>query len=284
MKTIVLITCLLLCSCAQQRRLCKLELQESYCPEGILEYMTLEGSPGNCAWIYLPKNYYNTHKRYPTVYMLHGARGNDDSWIDQGHLLRCVDSLQRIGLLCECIIVTPDMNSYRNRDEYEKFEVFSPFKAFTSLDGKMETLFMNEVVDRIDCKYRTLREKEYRAIAGLSIGGMQAIHISASYPDSFGYVGLFSPMTYRPIRSRGNSEFYRHLGGKQDKQFSTPPYLYTIMTGRRDLFYGGILRYKERLHKKGYPVTLYISSGGHEWSNWEKYSCMFFRQVFRSEE
>lgn len=254
---------------------------DCYTPKGILEVVIHEDPLPSRTFVYLPEDYYTSEERYPAVYLLHGARGDERSWIDKGNLLKSVDSLQRHGLLCDCILVTPDMNRYKDSEEYHNRTISSPLQTFMSLDGSVEAGFCENIVDVIDSLYRTIPTKEYRAIAGLSIGGMQTIHISASNPDVFGYVGIFSPMTHKLTRSRGNSEFYRKLQHRQAEQFEDPPYVYTIMTGRRDLFYSGILRYRDNLVKKGYPVTLYISFGGHDWSNWEKYSCMFFRQIFR---
>ncbi len=272
-------------SCAIQREIDSEDdsrVSGSYTPDGILEVVYQTGKLPSRTFVYLPEDYYTSQESYPTVYLLHGARGDESSWITEGNLLRSVDSLQHHGLLCDCIVVTPDMNRYKDSEDYQNRTISGPLQTFMSLDGSVEEGFCENIVAVIDSLYRTIPEKEYRAIAGLSIGGLQTIHISASNPDVFGYVGIFSPMTHKLTRTRGRSEFYRKLRHRQAEQFSEPPYVYTIMTGKRDLFYSGILRYRDNLVKKGYPVTLYISFGGHDWSNWEKYSCMFFRQIFRN--
>ena len=139
---------------------------------------------------------------------------------------------------------------------------------------------LSDVVNAVDSLYRTLPDKEHRAIAGLSIGAMQAMHISANSPDMFGYVGLFSAMVHPVLRKSNYSAFYKDFNDKLETQFATPPMLYTIMIGNSDFYYPRMKRYARHLKREGYPYELVVVSGGHQWYNWTAFANQFMQRLF----
>ena len=143
---------------------------------GILEKHRYEccsgGSSHKEMYIYLPEEYYESTDCYPVVYLLHGANGNELSWIKKGKILSVIDSLTEHGDICECIYVFPDMNRYCNDYDYIVSEYKETAEAFFNLNGSAEYSFINDAMMYVDEKFRTLASKEYRAIAGLSLGGL----------------------------------------------------------------------------------------------------------------
>lgn len=138
-----------------------------------------------------------------------------------------------------------------------------------------------DVVATIDSIYRTIPDKQHRAIAGLSIGAMQSMYISANASGSFGYVGLFSSMMNPVLRKSEYSSFYKGFKGKLALQFETPPDLYSIMIGKTDIYYPRMKSYSRYLKRMGYPFDMHIAAGGHQWYNWEKFANIFMQKLWK---
>ncbi|MBQ7269903.1 MAG: hypothetical protein IJS62_08675 [Bacteroidales bacterium] len=242
---------------------------------------TVRGPQQRRMFVYLPENYYADDTRYPVLYLLHGARGNELSWMEKGQLLDRIDSLKAIGAMEECIVVLPNVNQYDNEEDYGNGRCKNAFQSLFKVDGSTESAFMRDVVAFVDSVYRTRPEKGSRALAGLSIGGMQSIHISATWPDAFDYVGAFSPMIHSYIMPSPYSKFYNFLGRKLKGQFADPPRLYAVMTGDKDFFILPVKCYDKRLTRKGYPHELTINPGAHEWYNWTDFCEKFLQRLWK---
>lgn len=257
--------------------------EKEYRPRGYLVKDTYRCSvPGPKArymFVYLPESYFDSGMEYPVVYLLHGANGNETSWIRKGRILENIDSLRLDGKVAECIYVFPDMNHYRNDSDFRTPHEKKSIEAFLGLNGSIEYAFMNDVVKHVDSSYRTIPHKDCRAIGGLSLGGLQAMYISANNPDCFGYVGLFSPLIHIPVRLGQHSFFYRKLEQKLKGQFKDPPALYWIMSGKYDFVYNSAFRFSRYLYTRRHLHHFHVSDGGHTWNNWQDYSIMFIKEL-----
>ena len=232
--------------------------------------------------VYLPESYNKEPERhYPVVYLLHGARGNETTWIERGDAIMCVDSLWQAAAAREFILVLPNTNNYFSDKDYNNGHAVNAVRAFWIVDGETESYFMKDVVANVDSLFRTIPEKSSRAIAGMSTGGLQAIYLSANNPDSFGYVGLFSPYAYDTIFGIAHPEFYGGLDRKMRKQFEEEPDYYGIMIGTTDFFNPHMHNFDCRMTRKGYRHEFINTPGGHEWYNWRKYFILFSEKVFR---
>lgn len=252
--------------------------------DGILEerlyQCSTDGPTERRMFVYLPEEYYESDASYPVLYLLHGARGNELSWIEKGNLLHNIDSLTTNGLMCKMIVVLPNVNQYDDDSDCRKSRIKGAVESFFETDGMVEAAFVNDVVGAVDSLYRTLPDKEHRAIAGLSIGAMQAMHISANAPDMFGYVGVFSAMVHPVLRKSECSAFYKGFKDKLEMQFATPPTLYSIMIGRRDFYYLRMRCYVRYLERHDYPYVFTTAAGGHQWENWSEFANTFMQQLF----
>lgn len=235
--------------------------------------------------VYLPASYdREPGRRYPVLYLLHGARGNETTWNDRGQAFRSLDSLVRLKEARECIVVLPNMNRYFSEKDYGNGRAVNPTRAFWLLDGEAERHFVENVVRLTDRLFRTIPSKEGRAIAGMSSGGLQAIYLSAGNPDLFGYVGLFSPYAYPTFAALGHRDVYSHLWKRLGRQFVTPPQDYRIMIGRGDIFYPHMRLYDRRLSRRGYAHSFTVTEGGHAWYNWKAFLVDFYGRIFKEEE
>ena len=263
-------------------------LETSYKCRGRLDTLYCRSSQAKLGerrmFVYLPENYDNTTESYPVVYLLHGARGSETAWIEKGGVLHDIDSLTLEGKVKPMIVVFPNTNQYNNDEDYRYGRRKPVGEAFFEIDGVVESLFPKDVVGTVDSLYRTIRSKEGRAIAGLSIGALQAIFISANFPDMFDYVGMFSPMI-KPAFKRGhNNGFYSGLKEKLSVQFSNPPRIYWIMAGFWDVFYCSTQQFDFYLNNHDYPHRYNLSGGGHTWKNWIEYCNLFLQNLWQDGE
>lgn len=260
------------------------ELAVKYHPQGRLEDFqyacSTDGPSQRRAIVYLPPSYDSEpERRYPVMYLFHGARGNETSWFDEGYLIGHTDSLYNCGAMAHTIIVSCNMNEYDDDDDAAGSRFKKPFESFFETNGAVESGFMHDVVARVDSLYRTIPDKDHRAVAGLSVGGMQAIYLSAHYPDAFSRIGLFSPFRMAPIRHSRYSSFYSGLKELQKVQFANPPVLYFIGIGRYDFFTNHVEYYRFYLHGHDYPFEFMGTDGGHDWTNWQQYYVHFASEL-----
>ena len=180
----------------------------------------------------------------------------------------------------ETIVVFPNANQYNDEEDYGKSRPKGAMEAFYEIDGMVEAAFVKDVVGTIDSLYRTIPKKEYRAIAGMSIGAMQSMYISANSPDIFGYVGLFSSMVHPVLNKSEHSSFYKKLRSKLKEQFATPPLQYSIMIGKTDFYYPRMIIFSNYLKRHGYAHEFHTATGGHQWYNWEEFANLFMQELW----
>ena len=129
--------------------------------------------------IYLPPDYQTSSRRYPVVYLLHGYTDNDTGWLQFGEINQTADRAIAEQQIPPMIIVMPDggvswyINDYQGKVRYEDF-------------------FFQEFIPYIDANYRTRPEKEFRGIAGLSMGGWGTLIYALRHPEMFAAAAAFS--------------------------------------------------------------------------------------------
>lgn len=232
--------------------------------------------------VYTPAGYEdNPTRRYPVLYLLHGAGGDENAWSELGRAQHILDNLIAQGKAEPMIVVMPNGNGAQKAvpGEYENSMYKPSFMNPRTMEGSIEVAFP-DLVNWIDNHYRTLADKQHRAIAGLSMGGFHSLYISANNPQMFGYVGLFSAAVSR--QGQGENGFiYQDLDRKLAQQFSPAPYLYYIAIGRTDFLYKDNVDFRQRLDAKGYKYKYVETDGGHIWKNWRIYLNQFVPQLFK---
>lgn len=290
--TYFLLFLLLLSSCSLQRALTvdqtvmdAVQITERYKPSGRIDEVyyscSSDGPSQRKMLVYLPQGYEKGENRYPVIYLFHGARGNETSWFKDGDFVNTQETLVREGKAVPAIVVLTNMNQYDDDKDYGNSRFKNPFESYFNTDGSVESVFVHDVVRVIDEKYRTIRDKSGRAIAGLSVGAMQSIYISAAYPDMFDYVGLFSPTWHTPHIGGKYMYFYSEIDHKLVHQFENPPQLYQIQIGRADIFRSHVKRFRGVLRSAGANYEYISTSGGHNWKNWKDYYKTFAQRAFK---
>lgn len=230
--------------------------------------------------VYTPAGYETSGKNYPVLYLLHGMGGDENAWSELGRATQILDNMIASGEVRPMIVVMPNGNIAMPAAPGESglgMTVPTPNLPNT-MDGKFEQAFP-EIVNHIDSNYRTRRDKNSRAVAGLSMGGFHSLNISMLYPDLMGYVGLFSAAV-RPLRSE-DEHIHANMAEKLSRQFANPPLLYWIAIGKDDFLYDTNVKFRELLDSQGLPYEYHESADGHIWKNWRRYLTDFLPRLFK---
>lgn len=287
-------------------------VEKVWCPSSV------QGMAQRRMTVYTPPAYCDTSRLFPVLYLLHGTGGDENSWCDCGRAIQIVDNMIAEGKVCPMIVVMPngDITLDAAPGESPYMDAKPSSNNLASQYGIFESKFMNDIVGYVDSHYRTIPNRESRAIAGLSLGGMQTLFITANNPNDFSYIGLFSPQIkptftggigsqvkavrstiskFKQIlssfRNEGNDQnasserdisikIYDDIDTKMDSLFSNLPRCYYIAVGKDDFVKKPVDEFANRLKNKNYPINYTVTDGTHKWSNWRKYLVEFLPQLF----
>jgi enterochelin esterase family protein len=230
--------------------------------------------------IYTPPGYESTRKKYPVLYLLHGAGGDEEAWDELGRASQILDNLIAEGKAVPMILVMPNGNVSQQAAPGEGIRgYYKPqFMEPGTMDGRYEASFM-DIVNFVESHYRVRANKAYRAVAGLSMGGFHSLHISRYYPGTFDYVGLFSPAILP--NQNTSSAVYKDMDATLRTQMENGYELYWIGIGKTDFLYPHVAAYRKKLDDMEMPYTYRESEGGHIWKNWRIYLSEFVPLLFR---
>ena len=230
--------------------------------------------------IYTPPGYENNDKKYPVLYLLHGMGGDEEAWMALGRTSQILDNLIAQGKAKPMIVVMPNGNVSQEAAPGESDRgFFKPsFDMPNTMDGKMEETF-TDIIKFVESNYRVQDNKAGRAIAGLSMGGFHSLHISRYYPNTFDYIGLFSP-AIMPDK-KVTSKVYDNFDGTLENQKNNGFKLYWIGIGKDDFLNKQVTEYRAKLDSLKIQYKYRESEGGHTWVNWRIYLSEFATQLFR---
>ncbi|MCH5273537.1 MAG: esterase family protein [Lachnospiraceae bacterium] len=220
---------------------------------------------------------YTSEKTYPVLYLLHGIGGDHKEWL-YGTPAEIIGNLVAEGNAPEMIVVIPNVRAAA--DDRIPAEVISPANI-AAFDNFINDL-TNDLMPYIAAHYSIKTGRENTAIAGLSMGGRESLFIGFSMPDTFGYIGAFSPAPGLLPTPALN-----YPGQFSEEEFTIPkgaplPYLIMICNGEQDDVVHGIAAYyEETLTKNGIPHLYYTMPGGHDFTVWKNGLYHFTRQIFK---
>mgnify|MGYP003849976163 FL=1 len=230
--------------------------------------------------VYTPPGYETSKESYPVLYLLHGAGGDEEAWINLGRTAQILDNLIAAGKAKPMVVVMPNGNVIQDGAPGEGSKNFykPQFMIPKTMDGTYEGAF-EDIIRFVESNYRVKADKKNRAIAGLSMGGFHTMHISRYYPNTFDYIGLFSAaiMPREDATGRVYSNFDQTLKTQQDNGYK----LYWIAIGKTDFLYKANQEYLAKLKGMNMPHTYVESEGGHTWRNWRVYLSQFAPQLFQ---
>lgn len=219
------------------------------------------------ALVYTPPGF-KKNKTYPVLYLLHGIGGDEKEWLKGGNVPVVLDNLYADGKLEPMIVVMP--NGRAMKDDRAVGNVFDSLKvkAFTTFEKDL----LNDLIPFVEKKYRTYRDREHRAIAGLSMGGGQSLNFGLTNLDKFAWVGGFSsaPNTKKPEVLVADPE-------RAKAQLK----LLWISCGDADGLMGFSKRTHDYLYIKRVPHIFYVEPGGHDFKVWKNDLYMFSQFLFK---
>lgn len=235
--------------------------------------------------VYLPEGYATSKDDYPVLYLLHGSGDDESGWLTKGKAKAILDSLM-VNELCKPMIVVMPNGYLEQTGKY-----YVP-ESRLWMESSFEENF-SQLMAWTEAHYRTINDKQHRAIAGLSMGGFHTMHTAALLNQSFDYVGIFSalyvPHTKQPHSERiiemsalalSDKPAYNQTEALLAQQFANPPQLYWIACGVDDFLYEDNVIYRKYLDEKQYPYEYHESAGGHSWQNWMDYLTIFAQRLF----
>ena len=198
--------------------------------------------------VYLPKGY-DKSKEYPVLYMLHGANGSNNDWLNGGKINVNASTAASDGTAPEMIVICPDCGG-------DNFYCDN----YNGNDIKYMTYFFTEFMPTVENLYAVKKDRTSRAIGGLSMGGFGSLYYGLLHPEMFSYVYACSPATYID----GAPNLYDLLS-KAD--VSKLPGI-TIEIGTEDFLFQSAGNFKQALDANKVPNEYITRSGTHDWPFW----------------
>ena len=228
--------------------------------------------------IYTPAAY-DGKRKFPVLYLLHGAGGDEEAWPTLGRAAQILDNLIALGKAEPMIVVMPNGNA---SDDAGPLNTGLPRKERPK-SSYQETF--GDIMKYVETHYCVKKGPQNTALSGLSMGGFHTFAISLLRPGQFGYLGLFSAAVrmdrnnQKPVdvQMEENAE----LSAQIKAVFDAKPKYYWIAIGKDDFLYDQNAGLRRFLDKKGYPYEYYESEGGHIWRNWRIYLSMFAQKLFK---
>jgi enterochelin esterase-like enzyme len=244
--------------------------------------------------VYLPPGYSADHK-YPTVYLIHGLGWNNREWTAIRHIDVVVDNLIADGKIQPMVLIFPNGDSTMTLADIEVVgnnPRMNPGNAQHTAGAAaggggagggrqgmnmepwlapFESDLIKDIVPFVDSHYSVYTDRDHRALAGLSMGGGQALNIGIVHPEVFAYVGGFSaaPDTKSPLELVPDPEVPKELK------------LLWLACGNKD----GLLRVSQGVHaylkEKGVPHVWNVDGNAHDTAEWQNNFYHFSQRIFQ---
>ena len=224
------------------------------------------------AMVYTPALYEQKKmqkKRFPVLYLQHGMGEDETGWSKQGHMQHIMDNAIAADEAEPMIVVM------------ESGDIKAPFRGgdnragFSEYGASFYKVMMNDLIPYIDANFRTLADREHRAMAGLSWGGHQTFDLVLNHIDTFAWMGAFSGAIF-------GLDVQKSYGGifTDADAFNKQIHCLFLSCGSEENF--GTDRLADDLRKAGIRVDYQVSEGTHhEWLTWRRGLKAFLPKLFR---
>ncbi len=229
-------------------------------------------------FVYTPTGYNeNTKTRYPVLYLQHGSFEDETGWATQGKANLILDNLIADKKAVPMIVVMD--NGYANKPSNGAPDnIARPVSIF-------EEVVINEIIPMIDAKFRTIANREHRAIAGLSMGANQTMRIIMNNLDKFSAIGGFSGTPNYPSADVIDPNTFLDGKFKDGARVNKQLKVLFLSWGTKEPnpFPGSIGAFRTMLDKQGIKFTSYESPGtAHEWQTWRRSLHGFASLLFKN--
>ena len=243
-------------------------LQVRNVPHGTIkshEYKSKSLGTDRKVMVYTPPDYEKSTARYPILYLLHGAGSDETSWTQRGQAHVILDNLIADGKLKPIVVVMP----------FGFAAARAPGTARgDAAENKMQREgftkdFLGDVIPMIESKFRVYADRDHRAIAGLSLGGAQALALGLSHPELFSRVAAFSPaMGAANNPATGGVDFETVLtdAAKINSQIK----LLWVSCGTEDTLFESVRQFSNQLSQRKVEHIWRVTGGAHAYPVWQR--------------
>ena len=227
------------------------------------------------ALVYLPPGYEGGSQRYPVLYLLHGAGGDERTWVERQRANVILDNLIADGRLEPLLVVMPYGYTTRLAEGQRRR---GPADYKTDME-EFTVDFINDLIPQVESRYRVVADRAHRAIAGLSMGGGQSLAIGLSHPELFTAVAAFSSaMQIANNRDWGGIDMAAALANAGAINGGLD--LLWIGCGTEDTLFNVNKAFSEQLTEHGVEHTFRVTLGGHTAEVWSRYLHEVAPQLF----
>jgi len=243
-------------------------LQVRNVPHGTIkshEYKSKSLGTDRKVMVYTPPDYEKSTARYPVLYLLHGAGSDETSWTQRGQAHVILDNLIADGKLKPIVVVMP----------FGFAAARAPGTARgDAAENKMQREgftkdFLGDVIPMIESNFRVYADRDHRAIAGLSLGGAQALALGLSHPELFSRIAGFSPaMGAANNPSTGGVDFETVLtdAAKINSQIK----LLWVSCGTEDTLFESVRQFSNQLSQHKVEHIWRVTGGAHTYPVWQR--------------
>lgn len=231
-----------------------------------VEYMSGTVGGKRRATVYTPPGF-SEDRKYGVLYLLHGIGGDEKEWYYHGNTDVIFDNLYAEEKLKPMIVVMP--NGRAMKDDRPGDHIFDEekIKAFSNFENDLLT----DLIPFIEANYPVYTDRDNRALAGLSMGGGQALNFGLAHLDTFAWIGAFSPAP--------NTKIPEKLVPRPGKVIRKLRLLW-ISCGHEDDLMPVSERTHHYLEEKGVPHTYYVEPGKHDFVVWKNDLYQFSQLLF----
>jgi len=226
-------------------------------------------------FVYTPAGYDKDHKtRYPVLYLQHGSFEDETGWATQGNANLILDNLTAAKKAVPMIIVMDNGYAYKPQSGEPNGRPASVF----------EEVMINEIIPMTDRKFRTIADREHRAIAGLSMGANQTMRIIMNNLDKFASYGGFSGTSNYPSSDQIDPATFLDGKFKDGAAFNKQIKVFWLGLGTKEPnpFPGSVGAFRKMLEKQGIKYVFYESPRtAHEWLTWRRDLNEFAPRLFK---
>jgi len=222
-------------------------------------------------FVYTPPGYDpKANKPYPVLYLLHGWSDSDSGWTAVGRADLILDNLLAEGKIKPMVVVMP--LGYGDMSFIHTFDVWDDPAAIDRNTTLFTQALLTELLPRVEAEYHISKDRNDRAIAGLSMGGLESLQIGLTHSSQFAWVGGFSSAVH-------NLDFTQALPSLDPKAANLR--LLWIACGTEDSLINANRRLIAYLKTKHMPVTQIETPGFHTWMVWRDNLIQFTPLLFQ---
>ncbi|WP_373828797.1 alpha/beta hydrolase-fold protein [Bacteroides heparinolyticus] len=213
-------------------------------------------------FVYCPPGYDMNQQTYPVLYLHHGGGEDERGWSAQGRTDIIMDNLIAKGEAVPMIIVMTDGNT-----------------------ADFERELLNDCIPFVEKNFRVKTDRESRALAGLSMGGIQTLNTGLPHLELFAYLGVFSSGWWASPTPFGNAhdteKYYTMLKEKKDEYNARLKQFWLSMGGKEDIAYNNCQIMMKRFDEIGIKYSYFETPGGHTWPVWRESLYQFAPLLFK---